>query len=157
MSKISTSLWFDTQAEEAVNFYTSLIPNSKIKTVTRYGDENPDRSGQVMTIDFELDGQQYNALNGGPEFTFNEAASILVDCESQEEIDRLWAALSEGGEEGPCGWLKDKYGLSWQINSTLLMDYIVNGEPEAKLRAVQAMYKMSKLDNAVLKAAYEGE
>lgn len=157
LPKIATSLWFDTQAEEAANFYISLFPNSKITTIAYYGEDNPERAGTVLTVDFELDGYHLNALNGGPEFTFSEASSLMVNCDDQAEIDRLWTALSEGGQEGPCGWLKDRYGLSWQINATILSDYIVNGDKDKAQRAIQAMYKMSKLDIATLTAAYDGE
>lgn len=156
LPKISTSLWFDTQAEQAANYYVSLFPNSAVTAISHYGDESPERSGQVLTVDFVLDGHHLNALNGGPEFTFSEASSLMVNCDTQAEIDRLWDALSEGGEQGPCGWLKDKYGLSWQINATILTDYLLNGEKKATQRAIQAMYQMSKLDIPTLTAAYEG-
>src|SRR5919206_664838 len=115
MKGITPFLWFDSQAEEAARFYTSLFPNSKIVAVTRYGEAGPGEPGTVMTVDFELDGQPFVALNGGPQFTFSEAISFQVSCESQEEVDRYWSTLSEGGEQGPCGWLKDRFGLSWQI------------------------------------------
>jgi predicted 3-demethylubiquinone-9 3-methyltransferase (glyoxalase superfamily) len=115
MSKLTPCLWFDTQGEEAATFYTSVFPNSRIVDVTRYGEANPRQAGTVMTVTFELDGERFLALNGGPQFAFSEAVSFQVDCATQAEIDAYWSALSEGGEEGPCGWLKDRYGLSWQI------------------------------------------
>src|SRR5437588_7469460 len=120
MSAITPFLWFDTEGEEAAKFYTSVFPNSRIGGVTRYGSAGPRPEGTVMTVSFELDGQQFVALNGGPEFTFDEAISFQVRCESQEEVDELWTKLSDGGEEGPCGWLKDRYGVSWQIVPTVL-------------------------------------
>lgn len=113
MQKITPYLWFDTQAEEAVNFYTSLFKNSRVLDIRRYGENMPKPAGTVMTVSFELDGQQFVALNGGPEFPFTESISLFVNCETQEEVDQLWEKFTEGGEEGPCGWLKDKYGLSW--------------------------------------------
>src|SRR5438046_941075 len=124
MTGITPFLWFDSQAEEAARFYASVFPNSRIGAVARYGPGTPGPEGGVMTVDFELDGQRFVALNGGPQFTFTEAVSFQVGCETQEEVDRYWSALSEGGEEGPCGWLKDRYGLSWQIVPTALLRLI---------------------------------
>src|SRR5262245_24153231 len=124
MRKIIPNLWFDTEAEEAATFYTSLFDDAKILSVTHYGSAGPRPEGMVMTVSFELQGQEFLALNGGPDFTFNEAVSLQVSCESQEEVDYFWARLSEGGEEGPCGWLKDRYGLSWQVIPTVLEELI---------------------------------
>jgi predicted 3-demethylubiquinone-9 3-methyltransferase (glyoxalase superfamily) len=156
MHKINPFLWFDTQAEEAANFYVSLFKDSKINNVTRYGDAGPGPAGSVMTVDFQLEGQEFVALNGGPIFKFSEAISFMVRCETQDEVDQLWAALTaDGGEEGQCGWLKDKYGLSWQIVPEGLNDYL--GGPDAKKAqcAMQAMLKMKKLDINQLRLAYE--
>jgi predicted 3-demethylubiquinone-9 3-methyltransferase (glyoxalase superfamily) len=155
MRGLTTCLWFDTQAEEAANFYTSVFDDGKIHNVAHYGSAGPRPAGMVMTVDFELAGRQFVALNGGPEFTFNEAVSIQVDCDTQDEVDRYWAALSEGGDEGPCGWLKDKYGLSWQIIPTLLNE-LVNDPNEAKAQAAMAaMLTMGKIDSAAIQAAYD--
>jgi predicted 3-demethylubiquinone-9 3-methyltransferase (glyoxalase superfamily) len=156
MSKITPFLWFDTQAEEAAQFYTSLFPNSKIRHVSRYGEAGPGTPGSVMTVDFELDGQRFTALNGGPQYTFTEAVSFQVGCETQEEVDHYWSTLSEGGEEGPCGWLKDRYGLSWQIVPSALPRLIGDPDREKAQRAMAAMLKMRKLDIAELERAAEG-
>ena|SRR5437016_5312171 len=153
MQKITPCLWFDTQAEEAANFYTSVFKNSRILQVSRYGEAGPRPAGMVLTVLFELDGQQFVALNGGPEFTFNEALSLQVNCASQEEVDELWSRLSEGGEEGPCGWLKDRYGVSWQIIPTVLQDLIDDPDPERSQRAMKAMLQMGKIDIAALQKA----
>ena len=153
MSKITPCLWFDTQGEEAAKFYTSVFPNSRIVDVARYGAAGPRPEGTVMTVDFELDGQQFVALNGGPEFNFNEAISFQVSCESQDEVDKYWSALSDGGEEGPCGWLKDKFGVSWQIIPTALPRLIADPDPERSQRAMAAMLKMRKIDIAELERA----
>lgn len=153
MQKISAFLWFDTEAEEAANLYTSLFKNSSIRGVTHYGDAGPGPAGSVMTVDFELDGQQFSALNGGPDFKFTEAVSFQVHCESQEEVDHFWTGLSEGGEEGPCGWLKDRYGLSWQIVPTALSELLSDPDQEKAQRAMKAMLEMKKLDIAALRAA----
>lgn len=155
MHKITPFLWFDDQAEEAVNFYTSVFQNSKIGTVRRYGDDTPGAAGKVMTIAFELDGQEFMALNGGPHFKFNEALSLFVNCETQEEVDRLWYTLSEGGEESMCGWLKDKYGLSWQIVPSILDKLMSDPNPAKANAATQAMLKMQKLDIQALQDAYD--
>ncbi|HEV3400830.1 MAG TPA: VOC family protein, partial [Acidimicrobiales bacterium] len=146
MGKITPCLWFDTQAEEAANFYTSLFPSSRIVGVSRFGQAGPRPEGMVMTVDFELDGQPFVALNGGPEFNFNEAISFQVSCETQDEVDDLWNRLSEGGEEGPCGWLKDKYGLSWQIIPKLLDELLADEDRERADRVMQAMLEMKKIE-----------
>jgi predicted 3-demethylubiquinone-9 3-methyltransferase (glyoxalase superfamily) len=156
LRKIRPCLWFDTQAEEAATFYTSLFEGSRIGDVTHYGSAGPRPAGMVMTVDFEVAGQPFIALNGGPNFTFDEAISFEVECESQEEIDRLWSALSEGGSEGPCGWLKDKFGLSWQIVPAQLNEIIRTAEPEAAQRTITAMLGMGKLDIAALEKAAAG-
>jgi predicted 3-demethylubiquinone-9 3-methyltransferase (glyoxalase superfamily) len=157
MPKISPFLWFDSQAEEAARFYVSIFPNSKVGTISRYGDAGPGPKGSVMTVAFELDGQEIIALNGGPQFQFNEAVSLSVDCQTQEEVDRYWQKLSEGGSEGPCGWLKDRYGLSWQINPTILGQMLNDADPARANRVMEAMLKMKKIDIPTLKRAYEGK
>jgi predicted 3-demethylubiquinone-9 3-methyltransferase (glyoxalase superfamily) len=146
MQKITPCLWFDTEGEEAANFYTSVFPNSKIVDVSRSGEAGPRPEGTVMVVSFELDGQKFTALNGGPEFTFNEAISFQVSCETQEEVDAFWSKLSEGGEEGPCGWLKDKFGVSWQIIPTALPRLLGNPDREKAKRVMQAMLKMKKIE-----------
>jgi len=155
MQKITPCLWFDTQGEEAANFYTSIFKDSKILHVARYGEAGPRPAGTVMTVSFELDGQEFIALNGGPEFKFNEAISFQVNCETQAEVDEFWNGLSEGGEEGPCGWLKDRYGVSWQIIPTALTDLMSDPDPEKSQRVMKAMLEMSKIDIEALKKAYE--
>jgi predicted 3-demethylubiquinone-9 3-methyltransferase (glyoxalase superfamily) len=155
MRKITPCLWFDTQAEEAASFYTSVFKNSRILDVSRYGKAGPRPEGTVMTVAFELDGQEFVALNGGPEFTFNEAVSFQVNCETQEEVDEFWDTLSAGGEEGPCGWLKDRYGLSWQIVPTALNELLSDPDPEKAQKAMKAMLEMRKIDIAALKRAVE--
>jgi predicted 3-demethylubiquinone-9 3-methyltransferase (glyoxalase superfamily) len=155
MQKITPFLWFDDQAEEAMNFYVSLFKNSKVISVSRYGDEGPGPTGAVMTATFQLDGQELVALNGGPEFKFTEAISFFVNCETQEEVDGLWDKLSEGGEEGRCGWLKDKYGLSWQIVPTVLGELLNDTDPAKSQRVMKAMLQMNKIDIAGLKRAYK--
>ncbi len=157
MKKITPFLWFDDQAEEAMNFYVSVFPNSRVLNVSRYGDDAPGPKGTVMTATFELNGQQFMALNGGPQhFAFSEAISFFVDCENQEEVDRLWDKLTEGGEPGPCGWLKDKYGLSWQIVPAALGEMLGDQDPVKASRVLQAMLKMGKIEIAGLQKAYEG-
>jgi predicted 3-demethylubiquinone-9 3-methyltransferase (glyoxalase superfamily) len=156
LTNIRPCLWFDTQAEEAATFYTSLFEGSRVVEVMRYGSAGPRPEGMVMTVAFELAGQPFIALNGGPEFTFDEAISLEVECESQEEVDRLWAALSEGGSEGPCGWLKDRFGLSWQIVPARFNEILRTAEPEAAQRAIKAMLGMGKLDIAALEEAAAG-
>ena len=157
MQKIVTSLWFDEQAEEAAKFYCSIFPNSKITQLSRYGSAGPRPEGMVMAVDFELDGQGFNALNGGPEFRFTEATSLLVNCQTQDEVDGLWEKLGAGGEHGPCGWLKDRYGLSWQIVPVALGEMLSDPDPVKSQRVMAAMLKMGKLDEAVLRRAYEGK
>jgi predicted 3-demethylubiquinone-9 3-methyltransferase (glyoxalase superfamily) len=154
MQKITPYLWFDTEGEEAATFYTSVFPNSRVVHVARYGSAGPRPEGTVMTVSFELDGQKFVALNGGPEFTFSEAISFQVSCESQEEVDSFWNALAEGGEEGPCGWLKDRFGVSWQIVPTRLQELLSDPSPERSQRVMQAMLQMRKLEiDALEKAA----
>jgi predicted 3-demethylubiquinone-9 3-methyltransferase (glyoxalase superfamily) len=155
MQKIRTFLWFDTQAEEAAQLYTSLFPDSKITDVTRF--ENAGPSGKVTIVTFELAGREFVAMNAGPEFKFNESISIYVDCESQDEVDRYWAALTaNGGEESMCGWLKDRFGLSWQIVPSAMMDLVGDPDREKSQRAMQAMLQMHKIDIAALQAAHDG-
>jgi len=156
MQKITTFLWFDNQAEEAVRQYTSIFPNSRVVDVQRYGEAGPGTPGSVMTITFELAGQQFIALNGGPEFRFTEAISLSVECETQEEVDELWERLGEGGEHGPCGWLKDRYGLSWQVNPRILTELLADPDPQKSNRVMQAMLGMKKIDIQGLKDAYAG-
>ena len=152
MKKITPSLWFDTQAEEAMNFYVSIFKNSKVGSVQRVGPEGP-----VMSVTFQLEGQEFMALNAGPQFKFNEAISFFVDCKTQEEVDELWNKLvSDGGEESMCGWLKDKYGLSWQIVPSALGEMLGDQDPEKANRAMQAMLKMQKIIIADLQRAYDG-
>ena len=146
MQKITPWLWFDTEGEEAAKFYTSVFPNSRITEVTRYGSAGPRPEGTVMTVGFELDGQKLVALNGGPEFTFNEAISFQVSCETQDEVDEYWSKLSEGGEQGPCGWLKDRYGLSWQIIPTALHRLLADPDREKSQRVMSAMLQMKKIE-----------
>ena len=153
MQKITTYLWFDNQAEEAATFYTSLFEDSRILDVQRYGDAGPGPSGSAMSVTFELAGQRYIALNGGPEFRFTEAISLFVDCESQEEVDDLWAKLTEGGQESQCGWLKDRWGLSWQIIPRALPELLSNPDPAKAQRAMQAMLGMQKIDIKTLEDA----
>jgi predicted 3-demethylubiquinone-9 3-methyltransferase (glyoxalase superfamily) len=156
MQKITTFLTFDNQAEEAAKFYTSIFENSKIVRVVRYGDAGPGPKGSVLTVEFELAGQKYVALNGGPHFSFSEGISLSVDCKTQEEIDRYSARLTEGGEQGPCGWVKDKFGVSWQVNPSMLADMFASPDADKAARAMEAMLKMKKLDIATLMRAYEG-
>ena len=159
MQKITPFLWFDNQAEEAVNFYTSVFKNSKIGNITRYDTESSKASGKpegsVMTIEFQLEGQDFTALNGGPEFKFTEALSLSVACKNQQEVDELWEKLSAGGEEGPCGWLKDKYGLSWQIVPTVLVEMLQDKDAEKAKKVTHAMLQMKKIDIQALSRAYE--
>ena len=158
MPKITPWLWFDTEAEEAANFYTSVFKNSRITNVARYGEAGPRPAGTVMTVAFELDGQEFAALNGGPEYTFNEAVSLMIDCADQAEVDYYWARLTEGGgQPGPCGWLKDRYGLSWQVVPTELERLLNDPDQCRAQRAMAAMLKMGKLDVAALRAAADGD
>jgi len=155
MQKITTFLWFDDKAEEAAKFYVSIFPNSKIVGVARYTDVGPGPAGSVMTVDFELDGQPFAALNGGPQFPFTEAISLVVNCETQQEIDRYWDALSAGGKVVQCGWLKDRYGLSWQVVPTLLATEMRQSSDPARLnRVMKVVLESVKLDIAKLKAAF---
>jgi predicted 3-demethylubiquinone-9 3-methyltransferase (glyoxalase superfamily) len=156
MREIAPCLWFDTEAEEAATFYTSVFPRSRIQEVTHYGPGGRREEGMVMTVEFELNGQKLIALNGGPEFTFSEAVSLHVSCETQEEVDAYWAALTEGGEEGPCGWLKDRFGLSWQIDPVRLQELLADPDPARAERAMQAMLTMKKIDIAELERAADG-
>ena len=159
MQKITPFLWFDNQAEEAVKFYTSILKNSKIGSVARYGEAGAEVSGRpkgtVMTVTFELEGQEFIALNGGPHFTFSPAISFIVNCKTQDELDELWEKLSEGGEKGQCGWLKDKYGVSWQIVPTVLGEMLQDKDPKKSRRVMEAMLKMNKIDIETLKRAYK--
>ncbi len=154
--KIKPFLWYDSQAEEAARFYVSVFKNSKIGKVSRYGDAGPGPAGSAMTVDFELDGQPFIALNGGPQFKFTEAVSFTVPCANQEEVDHYWNALGEGGQEGPCGWLKDKYGLSWQVTPTTLSQLLNNPDKQKAKRVMAAMMTMKKIDIAQLQNAAEG-
>jgi predicted 3-demethylubiquinone-9 3-methyltransferase (glyoxalase superfamily) len=155
MQKIRPFLWFDDQAEEAMNFYVSIFKNSKVGRVTRYGDAGPGPKGSVMSATFQLEGQEFFALNGGPLFKFTEAISFFVDCKTQQEVDELWEKLSEGGEKSRCGWLKDKYGLSWQIIPSALMEMLGDKDPKKAARVMQAMLGMGKIEIAGLREAYE--
>jgi predicted 3-demethylubiquinone-9 3-methyltransferase (glyoxalase superfamily) len=155
MKKITPFLWFDDKAEEAMNFYVSIFKNSKVGNVTRYGEAGPGPKGSVMTASFNLDGQDFIALNGGPHFKFTEAISFSVDCKTQEEVDQLWEKLSEGGQKSRCGWLKDKYGLSWQIVPTVLSEMLADKDVKKSKKVMEAMLKMDKLDIKTLKQAYE--
>ena len=157
MQKITPFLWFNDNAEEAVNFYTSVFKNSKIGDVSHYGDAGPGPKGTVMVVTFELDGQEFMALNGGPQFKFTEAISFTVNCETQEEVNEYWEKLSAGGEKSRCGWLKDKYGLSWQIVPTILGKLMRDKDSEKSKRVMMAMLQMDKLDIKRLKQAYEQE
>ena len=156
IQKITPFLWFDQQAEEAANFYTSVFPNSKVEAVTRYGDSGPGPKGSVMTVGFELDGQKFTALNGGPHFKFTEAISFVVTCETQQEVDEFWEKLSAGGQEVQCGWLRDKYGLSWQIVPKPFIEMMKDPDAGRKERVMQAMMQMKKLDIARLQEAFRG-
>ena len=153
MPRITPNLWFDTESEEAAEFYVSVFPNSEIKNVSYYGEAGPGPAGTVLTVDFVLDGQEYTAINGGPQFTFDEAISLLINCADQDEIDYYWAKLSEGGEEGPCGWLKDRYGLSWQVAPVGLAEMMNDPDQGRSQRAMKAMLGMKKIDVAALHAA----
>ena len=153
MQKITPCLWFDTEGEDAATFYTSVFANSRIVDVARYGSAGPRPEGTVMTVSFELDGQKFVALNGGPEFTFDEALSFQVSCETQEEVDAFWSKLTEDGEEGPCGWLKDRFGVSWQIVPTVLSELLADPDAEKSQRVMQAMLKMKKIEIEPLELA----
>ena len=157
MQKITPFFWFDNNAEEAANFYVSIFKNSKVLNISRYGDAGPGPKGTVLIVEFELDGQKFIALNGGPQFKFNEAVSFVVNCETQEEIDYFWEKLSEGGQKVECGWVKDKYGLSWQIVPTILFDELFQGDDAQTDRIMRAVMTMKKLDIEDLKKAAEGK
>jgi predicted 3-demethylubiquinone-9 3-methyltransferase (glyoxalase superfamily) len=154
--RIVTNLWFDTQAEEAAQFYCSVFPNSRVVSVARYPEGAPGPAGEVMTVEWELDGQRLVGINGGPQFTFSEAVSLAVMCRDQDEIDHYWERLSDGGEEGPCGWLKDRYGVSWQVVPEGMDDVFSDPDPSRAQRAMQAMLGMRKIDLAALQAAADG-
>lgn len=157
MPKIKPFLWFDSQAEEAANFYVSVFPNSRVTTIARYNDAGPGPAGSVMTVEFELDGQPFIALNGGPLFPFTEAVSFTIECDSQEEVDRYWNALTaDGGQEVECGWLKDRYGLPWQVNPRILGQMLADPDREKARRVMEAMLRMKKIDIAGLQRAYDG-
>jgi predicted 3-demethylubiquinone-9 3-methyltransferase (glyoxalase superfamily) len=153
MKGITPCLWFDTEGEDAAAFYTELFPNSKITDVSRYGAGAPRPEGMAMTVAFELDGRPFTALYGGPNYTFNEAVSFQVSCESQEEVDRYWDAFADGGEEGPCGWIKDRFGVSWQVVPRRLPELLMGSDREASQRVMAAMLKMKKIEIAELEAA----
>lgn len=158
MPRITPNLWFDTEAEQAAQYYCSIFPNSKINNVVHYTDAVPDRAGEVVTVDFELDGQGYTAINGGPEFKFDEAVSFLINCKDQAEVDHYWGKfLADGGEESQCGWLKDKYGLSWQVVPDGLVELFSDDDPARADRAMKAMMTMTKLDLAAVQAAADGK
>ena len=156
MPKITPFLWFDTEAEEAAQFYTSIFPNSRIVNVTHYTEAGPRPAGTVMTVEFELDGQRFVGINAGPEFKFDEAISLQVNCETQEEVDYYWERLTDGGEEGPCGWLKDRYGLSWQVTPSGMDELFADPDPERARRAMDAMLQMRRLDIEALRRAADG-
>jgi predicted 3-demethylubiquinone-9 3-methyltransferase (glyoxalase superfamily) len=153
----TTCLWFDGQAEEAANHYASIFKNSKLGRVGRYTEAGPGSAGSVLAVEFELNGQKFVGLNGGPQFTFNEAISFQIYCDDQDEVDYYWSKLSEGGEEGVCGWLKDKYGVSWQVIPAGLIHMLGDPDPEKAKRTTEAMFAMTKLDIAALEKAYAGE
>lgn len=156
MKRITPFLWFDNNAEEAARFYVGIFRNSKLGRISHYGDAGPGPKGSVMVVEFEIDGQTLAALNGGPLFQFNESVSFVVNCETQDEVDYYWEKLSEGGETSQCGWLKDKFGLSWQVTPTVLAELISDPDPEKSQRVMQAMLEMEKLEIAKLKQAYRG-
>ena len=157
MQKITPFLWFDDNAEEAANFYVSVFKNSKLLNVSRYGDAGPGPQGTVMTVEFEIDGLGFFALNAGPRFKFTEAISFVVNCETQEEVDYYWERLSEGGEKSRCGWLKDQFGLSWQVTPTILDKLMADKDPVKSQRVMERMLQMDKLDIEPLQRAYEGQ
>lgn len=156
MQKITPFLWFNDNAEEAVNFYTSIFPDAKVTSLSRCGEEGPGPAGSVLVASFELQGQEFLALNGGPVYTFNPSVSFQIHCETQEEVDHYWNRLLEGGEEVQCGWLTDKFGLSWQVTPTILGELLGDPDPAKSGRVMVAMMKMVKLDIAELQAAYDG-
>ena len=154
--RITPNLWFDTEAEEAAEFYTSVFKHSRVLNVTHFPQGAPREAGMVMTVEFELDGQRFVGINGGPEFKFDEAVSFQVDCETQEEVDYYWERLTDGGEEGPCGWLKDRYGLSWQVTPTGMDELFADPDKERARRAMEAMLQMRRLDIEALRRAADG-
>jgi predicted 3-demethylubiquinone-9 3-methyltransferase (glyoxalase superfamily) len=154
---LTTCLWFDTQGEEAANFYLGIFRDSRLGRIGRYTEAGPGPAGSVMVVEFELNGQKFVALNGGPEFTFNESISFQIPCADQDEVDYYWSRLSEGGQEVACGWLKDKYGVSWQVVPTVVIDLISDPDEEKAARASKAMFSMTKLDIAAIQQAYAGE
>jgi predicted 3-demethylubiquinone-9 3-methyltransferase (glyoxalase superfamily) len=156
MRKITPCLWFDNQAEEAANFYVSVFKNSKMGSIARFGDAGPGPKGSVMVGSFELDGQRFAALNGGPAFDFTEAISFIVHCETQDEVDTMWGRLCEGGKPGQCAWLKDKFGVSWQIVPNVLPELLADPDPRRSKRVMEAMFQKKKIDIAKLRQAYEG-
>jgi predicted 3-demethylubiquinone-9 3-methyltransferase (glyoxalase superfamily) len=156
MPRIIPNLWFDTEGLEAAEFYVSVFPNSKITDVAHYTDAGPREAGTVLTVDFVLDGQPFTAINGGPQFTFDEAVSLAVECADQDEVDHYWSRLSDGGEEGQCGWLKDRYGLSWQVVPGGLAELFSDSDRQRAQRAMEAMLPMSKIDIAAVRAAADG-
>ncbi len=155
MQKITPFLWFDTEAEEAAKFYASVFKNSQVVSTTRYGEAGPGPKGSVMTVEFDLEGQRFVGLNGGPQFKFTEAVSFVVNCTTQEEVDYFWEKLSEGGQEVQCGWLKDKYGLSWQVVPTILIEFLQDKDPVKAQGVMKAMMQMKKIEIEPLKRAYE--
>jgi len=157
MPRITPNLWFDTESLDAAEFYVSVFPNSEIRTVSHYGDAGPREAGMVLTVDFVLDGQEFTAINGGPEFTFDEAVSFLINCVGQDEVDHYWSKLTEGGEESQCGWLKDRFGVSWQVVPAEMGELMADPDPARANRAMQAMLGMKKLDLAALRAAADGK
>jgi predicted 3-demethylubiquinone-9 3-methyltransferase (glyoxalase superfamily) len=156
MPKIVPNLWFDTRSEEAAEFYVSVFPNSRVLNVSHYTDAGPRPAGTVLVVEFELDGQRFTAINGGPQFTFDEAVSFLIECADQGEIDYYWGKLIDGGEEGPCGWLKDRYGLSWQVVPAGLAELMCDPDERRRERAMRAVLGMKKLDLAAIHAAADG-
>jgi len=157
MPRITPNLWFDTESLDAAEFYVSVFPNSEIRNVSHYGDAGPREAGMVLTVDFVLDGQEFTAINGGPEFTFDEAVSFLINCAGQDEVDHYWSRLTEGGEESQCGWLKDRFGVSWQVVPAEMGELMSDPDPARANRAMQAMLGMKKLDLAALRAAADGK
>jgi predicted 3-demethylubiquinone-9 3-methyltransferase (glyoxalase superfamily) len=156
MPRITPNLWFDTQAQEAAEFYVSIFPSSAVTDITYYGEAGPGSAGTVLTVEFSLDGQPYIGINGGPLFTFDEAISFMIECNEQDEVDYYWDALTAGGEESQCGWLKDRYGLSWQVCPSGMAEVLNDPDPERANRAMQAMLGMRKIDIAALRAAAAG-
>jgi predicted 3-demethylubiquinone-9 3-methyltransferase (glyoxalase superfamily) len=156
LQRITPSLWFDTEAEDAANYYVSVFENSRIVAVAHYTDAGPRPAGTVMTVEFELDGQRFVGINGGPQFTFDEAVSFQINCETQDEIDYYWERLSDGGSEGPCGWLKDRFGLSWQVVPTGMDELFADPDQARATRAMEALLGMGKLDIAALRSAADG-